>query len=108
MPDRVGSFQIPKPKSQASLKISKLQRMASAALGIEPLGFPWDLVLGVWDFQPSSWWLASENFGKKFVTETSLFLSSISERGALIALKKQETNETNETNKTMTRKLITL
>ena len=43
-------FQIPKPKSQASLKISKLQRMPSATLGIETLGFPWDLVLGVWDF----------------------------------------------------------
>jgi hypothetical protein len=64
--------------------------MASAALGIGPLGFPWDLVLGVWDFQPSSWWSASENFGKKFVTETSLFLSSIHERGALVALKNKK------------------
>src|SRR5436190_9467674 len=38
------------PNPRRSLKISKLQRMASATSGIETLGFPWDLVLGVWDF----------------------------------------------------------
>src|SRR2546428_96406 len=42
------AVEVPNPRQ--SLKISKLQRMASAILGIETLGFPWDLVLGVWDF----------------------------------------------------------
>jgi hypothetical protein len=40
---------------------------ASATFEIEALGFPWDLVLGIWDFQPSGWWdwnLAAARFTK--------------------------------------------
>src|SRR5437763_824315 len=46
------AVEVPNPKTQIPGKASKYQNPteASATLGIETLGLPWDLALGVWDF----------------------------------------------------------